>query len=424
MNNSYNASTNSTDTEDIPSVVKHIVFSLILIWAGSGNIFVIVTISKLPKKSITNILILNLAICDLILVLASIPLSMVEIEYGFIFSHVGCKIFLPVATYSVIAASFTLVLFSAERYTAICRSFGHQHKRGQVIKTIIVLHITAVLSVVPYAAVLRLDPERSSCEENWSKFSKKCYTVFLFITQYGIPLPLIITLNTFTWLEILAGNNRTIVVNEEHRHRSAQSEMHIRRTTSRMKQLTLLRKMHSSSLTEDMSVQRRCQTLDTLKMFLVVIIVYATCMLPNQVTWMVQEFGKPLSKTLTLTFYWMAYTNSALNPWIYGGINSAYRRAYFKSIWHCIRYLCGINCAKKLTGRTSLSSVSRSWSRYNGVNRDLTPSTGSSSSKERSAVTFSRVLTDHTKISIYKNGMDLKIETSPHKCFLELPKHS
>lgn len=77
------------------------------------------------------------------------------------------------------------------------------------------------------------------------------------------------------------------------------------------------------------SIKRLKQTRRTLKMFSCVVAVFAVCMLPNQITWIWVAFkGVHLNHVTTTIFYFLTYTNSVLNPWIYGAVNPTFRKAY------------------------------------------------------------------------------------------------
>lgn len=77
------------------------------------------------------------------------------------------------------------------------------------------------------------------------------------------------------------------------------------------------------------SVKRMKQTQRTLRMFTCVVVVFAVCMLPNQITWIWMAFnGAHLNHVIYTVFYFLTYTNSVINPWIYGVVNPSFRNAY------------------------------------------------------------------------------------------------
>lgn len=115
---------------------------------------------------------------------------------------------------------------------------------------------------------------------------------------------------------------------------------HGERRQSRLSQLALQAKRRiSQALTTSSSentctlasVKRMKQTRRTLRMFTIVVVVFAVCFLPNQITWIWMAFnGAHLSHVLYSVFYFLTYTNSVINPWIYGAVNPSFRKAYRK----------------------------------------------------------------------------------------------
>ena len=83
------------------------------------------------------------------------------------------------------------------------------------------------------------------------------------------------------------------------------------------------------------SIKRMKQTRRTLRMFTCVVVVFALCILPNQITWIWLSFsGAHLSHVLYTVFYFLTYTNSVINPWIYGAVNPSFRKAY-RRVFRC-----------------------------------------------------------------------------------------
>lgn len=80
------------------------------------------------------------------------------------------------------------------------------------------------------------------------------------------------------------------------------------------------------------SMKRMRQTRRTLRMFTCVVVVFAICMLPNQITWIWMSYndGVHIDHVIYTVFYFLTYTNSVINPWIYGAVNPSFRKAYRK----------------------------------------------------------------------------------------------
>ena len=69
-------------------------------------------------------------------------------------------------------------------------------------------------------------------------------------------------------------------------------------------------------------------------MLVAVVLLYAICLLPNQVVWLWYEFGSGakwihLDKFLTFGSI-MVYVNSCVNPLLYAGMNDEFRKGFVK----------------------------------------------------------------------------------------------
>lgn len=76
---------------------------------------------------------------------------------------------------------------------------------------------------------------------------------------------------------------------------------------------------------------RHQQSVKTLKMFTVVVIVFAVFALPNQISWGLQIFDRIPPIVLDI-FIVMTYVSSVVNCWIYGGFNKAIRDEYGRKL--------------------------------------------------------------------------------------------
>lgn len=70
------------------------------------------------------------------------------------------------------------------------------------------------------------------------------------------------------------------------------------------------------------------------KMLVSVVLLYAICLLPNQVVWLWYEFGSgqnwPHIKELLIFGSLMVYINSSVNPLLYAGMNEEFRKGFVR----------------------------------------------------------------------------------------------
>ena len=125
-----------------------------------------------------------------------------------------------------------------------------------------------------------------------------------------------------------------------------------------------------SSYLSQTSYVRRRQSIRMLKMFTVVVIVFACFALPNQLTWFLHDFSS-LPENTSDIFILLTYVSSVTNCWIYGGFHNGIRKAYI----HTICCLCCHRKYKRQRHSTTISttpSFSLYDNRQNGLFRQRT----------------------------------------------------
>lgn len=372
----------------IPTTCKIVVFTFIMVFALLGNIFLISSVIKIKRmrKTLTSVLILNLAFCDILIVTTSITGEIARLSLGYFpFGEIGCRTLYPLSTLAVISAVVTLLLISIDRYVATIYPFRYRGMAAKGKYGIMLGHLFSFACVLPY--VLHSTLQTSSkgvlqCQETWTAQSSAIYTISLVAIQYGIPLPIMIALYSKTWVRIKKQNDDVIRDAEylrrkssqvdpddvlkvrinllkEHRKRNnpparQQSEEkqeieidqdfyhhHHHHSQQQRKHYAILRRVSSKisnhfkpsspELQSEVSLERHKQTVHMLKLFICILLVFAICMLPNQILWLYSTVAKTVVDDAWYTVaYWLTYANSILNPIIYG-LHPKFRKMYSKN---------------------------------------------------------------------------------------------
>lgn len=164
--------------------------SLILLLSLSGNSLVIYTIRKERKLQTTcNYLLLNLAICDIIVVTlgTSIDIMLQFTKSKWILGSFLCHVISPALTMFYISASLILVVISIDRYKMFVHPLKARYQRKHVKYAIIIVHIISLCCVMPFAFFSTITD--GYCYDSWPEiWYRKAYTVFLFLMQYALPL--------------------------------------------------------------------------------------------------------------------------------------------------------------------------------------------------------------------------------------------
>lgn len=164
--------------------------SLILFLSLSGNSLVIYTIRKERKLQTTcNYLLLNLAICDIIVVSlgTSVDIMLQFTKSKWILGSFLCHVISPTLTMFYISASLILVVISMDRYKLFVHPLKARYERKHVKYAVIIVHTISLCCVLPFAYFSTITD--GFCYDSWPEiWYRKAYTVFLFLMQYAIPL--------------------------------------------------------------------------------------------------------------------------------------------------------------------------------------------------------------------------------------------
>lgn len=319
---------------------KFTVYVIIFLFSLTGNTLVILSVILFKRlKTVPNIFIANLAACDLVTTVSSIPFDLPAEELGYWpYGAFMCKILWPLATFSTTSAVFTLLAISADRYGALLHPLNFRYKitRRKCSFVMCFVYFLAATAVSPYLVFLKLFPPEEpglmpQCGEDWPELRlRKSYTVFLFVIQYGIPLVIM------CYIYIRLG----CLLQQNTRKASAMS-LEKKPLQSPHRKISQFSTNSGSSLrNRQSSMQRRKEQNDkTVKMFLVIVMIFLVFMLPNQILWILYDFGNSqgLNDHINLIAFVcraFTYTNSVLNALVYGAWNNNFRRA-FKAIIHC-----------------------------------------------------------------------------------------
>ncbi|XP_048587847.1 galanin receptor 2a [Nematostella vectensis] len=344
MNTSNNISTNVSEVTHVLlsdtvefKVFKILLYSLILLASTLGNGLVIHVIRNTERMwTPSNVLIMNLAVCDIITPVLSIlfDLPLEENEYKWIYGGFMCKVLWPGSTFSTTSSSLTLAAISMDRYRVIMHPFKSKLSMDQVKIMISLIHLFALAVVTPYIYVLRLG-EDGRCDETWSADSayRKVYTMVLFLVQYCIPLIFMTIMYTMTLKSLYSASLKTWVMRLDHVEEDA--SLHVVSESSstdschsgkqkKKKKKRAFFHVGSGVVSE---TNRRAT-----KMFMVVVFVFATCMFPNQVMWLWNDYGEELQarhRIITIICLMFTYANSVCNPVIYAFFSADFKKGFY-----------------------------------------------------------------------------------------------
>lgn len=297
-------------------IVVLLVYSLMFLLSLNGNIMtVFIVLAKPYMRSVTNCLIANMAIADLLMTFSAMPYSAAYTYvksrwFGGIMGMITCKILQFSVALSVAASVLTLVVIALDRFFAVVYPF----KRASVIRKIwvvsTVIWVLSGLSMSPYLyyyKLLLLQDGYYHCSVSWEPLANhweasRIYFSFLFIALYLIPLLIIAffygIVSFKLWIRRIPGNP------------SAANLRHA-----------------------ELSKRR------TIKMLIIIVIVFSLCWLPAHLMHFFIFFDEKTYEKIPSLWQQIAFGvsqgNSSINPYLYIALNRNFRRAYVDVLRSC-----------------------------------------------------------------------------------------
>ncbi|XP_043924912.1 neuropeptide Y receptor type 6-like [Protopterus annectens] len=190
----------------IPAIFIMIVaYSIVTIVGLLGNICLILIIKKQKEAcNVTNILIANLSLSDILICIMCIPFSVVYTLMDYwIFGEAMCKISPFIQSVSVSVSIFSLVLIAIERYQLIVNPRGWKPNMLHAYWGIIIIWFSSLAISTPFIIFFQFTNEpfknisryndsfkdKYVCIESWpSETERLVFTTSLLIFQYFAPL--------------------------------------------------------------------------------------------------------------------------------------------------------------------------------------------------------------------------------------------
>ena len=300
--NNSEALIDDTETPAVFKAIKLSLYAIIFLISVIGNTLVCIVVARRRRmRTVTNLFVLNLAVSDLAVTCICIPFDIPVQENNYKWPYGGfvCKLLYPLQTVAMFASIFTLTAVSLNRYWAIVYPLRRQMRKIHAVCVIVIIWIISVVLAVPYVFVLHLNETTMDCGEYWPGMNyRKAYTASLFVLQYMLPLTVITLAYLRIGLELgrCATVKNAIVVN------------------------TVL---HRAQRNEAQKVVR---------MLIVVTLLFAICVLPNNVMWMWLDFGNGAEYSR----FWdmvaitniILFANSAANPIAYTICHENFREEF------------------------------------------------------------------------------------------------
>ena len=278
-----------------------VAFVVTMLVALVGNILLIYIVWKKPEtRTLTSFMFVNMAVADLLTTLLQMPITVsFLLDASWIPGLAGkitCKCFYYLTFTSITASILCLTIIAVDRFFAVLYPFQNigWFRKAQIVSPIIWIVSLALMAVS--VTVIILDEKITMCSYYFpeAKVSEKGFFTLFFVVNYLVPLVI---------MTVLYGT----IIYKLWSYKAASTEEGQKSQEEQLKKKQLVR------------------------MLVIVVAVFALCWLPTNVYQL--ELGIT-GKTSFSNFgvyisFLLSQGNSAVNPWLYIGLNRKFRQIAF-----------------------------------------------------------------------------------------------
>ncbi|CAG5135076.1 unnamed protein product [Candidula unifasciata] len=317
-------------------VVLSVLFFIIVVVGIVGNCLVVVVIVKDVKmrQSVTNLLIINLALADLTIMLLGIPeIILFMVNRGWLLGSVACHVNRFIMVASLYSSVISLAVLCIERFIGIVfpLKVNELCTRKKTIISIIIIWTVSIFCGLPVAIFNQTVPTAPNIKHCLTVFPdnnlSQLYIIYKYsesVLFYYLPMVIQIILYSIIAKRLYASNDEL------------SNQFKMRSTCNR----------RYDSISDTMKARR-----GVVKMLIASVLLYFISYSPIQVHIIYSTFARSSfleSWDFFVFVMIVTHTNSAANPLLYAIFSQNFRR-------HFIRCLCSC-CSRHQYARTRLDS--------------------------------------------------------------------
>lgn len=316
---------------ELEDKVKPAFYAVAFVLGLLGNFLVIIiVVARRNRRTANDIFILNLAISDLVYLFVCLPTN-VYMMFADIQYDLFCRLIWPLMTVTVNLSIFTLTSMAVFRCYVILYPFKAEMRHRYVLLWIVGIWFLGLLLVLPLLLVTKPKlAEPQGCTEVWSSPQyRQAYTASLFVLQFMLPLTIIAVAYVRIGLDLVRQGRHQVP------HHAAHQE-------------------------------RRRENMQVIKTLATIVILFAICMLPAQLAWLLHDFAYEDNKSLIGFLFSFSpsllYFHSCLNPIAYGTLTKHYRRGFIRFFSYV--FCCGFISLLRRNSATShlgLNKMCATW---------------------------------------------------------------
>uniref|UniRef100_A0A0N4Z7V5 G_PROTEIN_RECEP_F1_2 domain-containing protein n=1 Tax=Parastrongyloides trichosuri TaxID=131310 RepID=A0A0N4Z7V5_PARTI len=367
-------------------------YTVIAFLAVFGNVLVMyITLKPLYNRSVTNLLIVNLAIADIITGLLAIPFKFhAALFQRWFWPDMFCKLVPFIETLSLSVSVFTLCTSALSELSQLYFIKSGAMNLHGARKLIFIIWLLAFIVSLPYGMFHEViifelssdtDDTIRQCiprygDENWWK----AYNIYLTIIHYFVPLIIvdsaytIIAINVYrntkkernltSLMKKVSENNLTVTNAKKNKLKEGEPKNGDIKLLKCLQQSASLpassqpTAISSSNHDKNNTIKNRRKIVT---MLILVVTFFTLCWLPLETYLLLNEVQPQINEwryinVLFFCCHWLAMSNSCFNPIIYGLYNDKYKQEYRKIFNRFLRVFCNNsqnshtnyrNCEKK-----------------------------------------------------------------------------
>ncbi|KAG8182858.1 hypothetical protein JTE90_002275 [Oedothorax gibbosus] len=310
------------------------IYGVVVLISIFGNLLVCNILARSSRmRSSTYIFIANLALSDFLMTVLNIPFNLARILLSnWPFGSFMCSFVPLVQVTSVYVSTFTMTCIAWDRFRIIKNPLKLRLKRSQAIRAMVIVWLLSILLAIPHAVFNRIENvfsyrELIRCRTTYPVNMRSWITLTTAVTQYFLPLTVTGGLYWRIMVKIWSRGVLGVVTEGQ------------------------------------MIVQARAKR-KTIKMLVLVVILFAICWLPLNVHNLLREFYPSIfmfksSKPSTISFicHWLAMSSVCYNPFIYCWLNDNFRSGAVQCLL-CVKNIGqNLNSSLRSTKSARLSSA-------------------------------------------------------------------
>jgi len=191
--------------------VIYLMYNIVFVAAVLGNLLVCyVVFSTSRMRTVTNYMIANLAVGDLLMAVLCVPFSYISVLLQhWPFGELLCRIVSPAQAVCVFVSAYTLVALAGDRYMAILYPLKPRLRRSQAVVVIGLVWVVALITAAPIAVFTRLELDEQRglplCEEVSCSFT--LFSGYQLLSQIQHGLLLLLTVNILSKNHTFSSSN-------------------------------------------------------------------------------------------------------------------------------------------------------------------------------------------------------------------------